>query len=101
VQSCLRISNPDSGALQLVDLGEERLRIDDHAVANHTGDAVVQNAGRQQPQHELAAVRVDRVPGVVTTLIPRDNREVRGQQIDDLAFAFVSPLRAEHRDVHK
>ena len=61
---------------------------------------VVQNAGRQQPQHELAAVGVDRVAGVVPALIARDDREIRREQIDDLALAFVAPLRAEHGDVH-
>ena len=56
--------------------------------------------GRQQAQHELAAVGVDGVPGVVPALIARDDREVRRQQVDDLALAFVAPLRAEHCDVH-
>ena len=88
------------GRRELVDLGEQRLRIDDDAVADHAGDAVVEDAGRQQPQHELAAVGVHRVPGVVSALVARDDREMRRQQIDDLALAFITPLRAEHRDVH-
>ena len=58
---------------QLVDLGEQRLRIDDHAVADDAGDAGMQDAGRNQPQDELLAVDVDGVPGVVSALIPRDD----------------------------
>ena len=85
---------------QLVDLGEQRLRIDDHAVADDADDAVVQDAGRDQVQHELLAVHVHGVAGVVAALIARDDREVRRQQVDDLALAFVAPLRAENRDVH-
>jgi hypothetical protein len=38
--------------------------------------------------------------GVVAPLVPADDREVRGEEIDDLAFAFVAPLRAKHGDVH-
>ena len=56
----------------------------------------MQDAGRQQPQHELASVGVDGVAGVVAALIAGDDREVRRQQIDDLALAFVAPLRSEH-----
>ena len=55
------IADVDAGRRELVDLGEQRLRIDDDAVADDAGDAVVQDARRQQPQHELASVRVDRV----------------------------------------
>ena len=88
-------------ARQLVDLREQRLRIDDHAVADDAGDAVVQDAGRDQVQDELLAADVDRVAGVVPALVARHAREVRRQQVDDLALAFVAPLRAENGDVHR
>ena len=38
---------------ELVDLGEERLRVDDDAVADDAGDVVVQNARRNETQNEL------------------------------------------------
>ena len=60
----------------------------------------MQDAGRNQPQHELRAVDVDGVAGVVAALIARDDVEARRQQIDDLALAFVAPLRAEHCEIH-
>ena len=42
----------------------------------------------------------DRMTGVVPALIARDDGKLRRQQIDDLAFAFISPLRTEYSDVH-
>ena len=89
----------DAAARQLVDLGEQRLRIDHHAVADEAHDAGMQDAGGNQVQHELLAVHVDGVSGVVAALIPRDGREVRRQHVDDLAFALVAPLRAQNRDI--
>ena len=44
----------DAQRRQLVDLLEERLRIDDHAVADQAGDAGVQDARGNQVQHELS-----------------------------------------------
>ena len=89
---------PDFDAVpaELIDLGEERLRVHDDAVAYHARHALVQDAGRDQAQDELPAVHEDGMAGVVATLIPRHDVEMRGHEIDDLAFAFVAPLRAEH-----
>ena len=36
----------------------------------------------------------DGVPGIVAALIPRDAVEVLGQDVDNLALAFVAPLDA-------
>src|SRR5207249_5461626 len=41
------------------------------------------------------------VAGVVSALIARDDREMRREEIDDLAFPFVAPLRAQHNEIHK
>ena len=38
---------------------------------------------------------------VVAALIPRDDREMGRQEIDNFSFAFVAPLRAEHNEIHK
>ena len=83
----------DPVLLQLVDLRQQRLRIDDHTVPDHTDHAGMENAGRDEPQDELGPSRVDGMAGVVAALISRDDVEARRQQIDDLAFAFVAPLR--------
>ncbi len=90
----------DAGARELVDLREQRLRIHDDAVADDAGDAGMQDARRNQPQHELRAVDVDGVPGVVSALVARDDVETRREQVDDLALAFIAPLGAEHSEIH-
>ena len=43
----------------------------------------------------------DRVAGVMTTLIAGDDIEVRREQIDDLALAFIPPLGADDCEIHK
>ena len=86
----------DADPRELVDFREQRLRIDDDAVADDARHAVVQDARRDEMQHELLAFDVYRVTGVVATLVARHDREVRRQQIDDLALALVAPLRAQH-----
>ena len=90
----------DAEPLQLVHLGEQRRRIDHHAVADDADDAGMQDARRDQVEDELLAAHVDRVAGVVAALVPADHRELRRQQIDDLALALVAPLGAQHGDVH-
>ena len=86
----------DAVLRQLVDLGKQRLRIDDDAVADDARDARVQDAGRNQAEDELGPVHVDRVTGVVSSLVAADQRKMRREKIDDLALALIAPLRAEH-----
>ena len=83
------VADLDAERRQRVDLGEQRLRIDDDAVADDAEHAVVEDARRDQVQDELPAVDVDGVPGVVAALIARDDAEMGRQQIDDLALAFI------------
>jgi len=94
------LADGDAGLLDLVNLGKQRLRIDDDAVADDTGNPGVKNPGGQQAQHELAAIRIHGVTRVVSALVARHDREMRRQQIDDFSLALVSPLRTEHGDVH-
>src|SRR5262249_973833 len=51
-------------------------------------------------QDELAPGNVYGVTCVVSALIPRDEIEVGGQQVDDLPFAFVAPLCTQYGKVH-
>ena len=94
------VTDVDAVSRQLVHFGEQRLGIDDDAVADDAGDAGMEDAGRDEAQDELGAVDIHRVAGVVSTLIPRDDGKVRRQQIDDLPFAFIAPLSAENRKIH-
>src|SRR5262249_27266897 len=58
-----------------------------------------QDARGDQLQDELAAADLDSVAGVVAALVARDDVEVLREEVDDLAFAFVTPLRAHNDDV--
>ena len=85
------IADVDAVLRQLVDLGEQRLRIDDDAVADDAGHAGMQNARRNQPEHELHAVDVDGVAGVVSALIPGHDVEAGVMQVDDFCPLPSSP----------
>src|SRR5262245_16874959 len=84
---------------QAVDLVEQRMRRDHHAVADDAGLARMGDARRDQVEHEFmvdsAAANDDGMAGVVAALITGDDVEMWREQIDDLALAFVSPLRAD------
>src|SRR5262249_49456504 len=90
----------DSVSGQLIDLGEERLQIDDDAVPDDAGQLAMQNAGGDEAQHEFRAVDVHGVSCVVPALVPCHDIEARGEQIDHLTFSFVAPLRAEYGEIH-
>ena len=53
------------------------------------------NPGRQQVQHERFVADLNRMAGVVPALIAGDDIEMFGQEINDLAFAFITPLSAD------
>src|SRR5262245_51228834 len=49
---------------------------------------------------DAMAANNDCMTCVMTALIARDDVEMRRQEIDDLAFSFVSPLRTDDRKIH-
>jgi hypothetical protein len=69
---------------------ETRSRCSDQA-----HDAIAQDAGRNQVQHGLLLADDERVPGVVTALKTHDRARAIREHVDDGAFAFVAPLRAD------
>ncbi len=72
-------------------------RVDHHAAADHRIDAWAKNARRQQRQLVGLAVELDRVTCVVAALVADNNVVIFGQQVDDLALGFVTPLQADYR----
>ena len=62
----------DAVGPQLIELGKQRLRIHDHAVADDADDAGVQDAGGNEVQHELEAADVHGVARVVAALVADD-----------------------------
>ena len=60
--------------------------------------------GRRTPlgyqlQYEFLLPDEDRMSGVMAALITRNGVKFLGKQIDDLALAFIAPLRAEHNQI--
>jgi len=81
------------------DLGEQHLRIDDDARADHVERVLAQDARWDQMQDRLLALHDERVSSVRAALEPRDELRARAQMIDDLALALVAPLGADADDV--
>ena len=69
-----------------------------HAVADQAQRVVAQDAGGDQVQDGLLAVDDQGMAGVVAALEAHDRADFLGQQIDDLALAFIAPLGTENDD---
>ncbi len=80
-------------ARQRVQLGEERLGIEHHAVADDA-DRALEDAGGDLVQHELACARVDGVAGVSAALVAHDEVGALGEHVDHFALTLVTPLGA-------
>jgi len=92
---------PDADALRfeiggLLEKGRGR---EHEPVADDAESRRMEDARGDEVEDDLAAPDVDRVPGVMAPLITGDDIEGRGQQVDDLALAFVAPLSAENEEV--
>ena len=90
----------DAVSRQLVHFGEQGLRIDHDTISDDARDTRMQNAGGNQTENELRPVHVHGMAGVVSALVPCHEREMRREEIDDLAFAFIAPLRTEDGNIH-
>src|SRR5262249_12294594 len=94
----------DALRAQSVNLIEQRLRINHHAIADDAGLARMGDARRNQVQNEFmidfATANDDGVAGVMAALIASDDVEMWREQVNDLAFAFLSPLGADDCEVH-
>ena len=67
--------------------------IEHHTITDHAAAAGPQNAARHQLKYEFFSVDDDRVAGIVSAGIAGHDREIFGENVDDLAFTFVAPLR--------
>jgi len=70
--------------------------VNDNTVANDAGGVGVDETGRQQMELEGFAIDNDGMPRVVASGAARDDVEFSAESVDNLALAFVAPLRAEH-----
>src|SRR5581483_5087860 len=82
-----------------LDLVEQRLRIDDHPVAEDAELVRVQDPRGDQLQRIVLLTEADRVPRVVAALIARHDVEALAQEVDDFSLSLVTPLRADDREI--
>ena len=92
-------SDRDVLLLQRGDLIEQGLRIEHHAVADDRQFPGPHHARGQQRKLIGDAVDDQRVAGIVAALEADDDIGLLGQPIDDLAFALVAPLGADHDNI--
>src|SRR4029077_2000407 len=71
---------------------------DDHPLAQHAGDTAAQDARRDEVRDVLLSVDHQRVSRVRAAAPTDDDLSLLGEQIDDLALTFVSPLRSDDDD---
>ena len=89
----------DALFLKLGDLVQQRARVEHHAVADDRELAGPHHARRQQRQLISGAVDHQRMAGVMPALEAYDDVGLLGQPVDNLAFALVPPLGADHDNI--
>ena len=85
----------DPALHQPLDLGEQRLGIEDHAVADRAAHARMENPARDLLEDEAGGPEVHRVAGIRPALVAHDPVGPLGQDVDELSFSFVAPLGAD------
>ena len=92
-------SDDDTLHFELRDLIQQRVRVEHHAVADHRKFSRPHDAGRQERQFVGGAVDDQRMAGIMAALKADDDVGLFGEPVDDLAFAFVAPLGADHDNI--
>jgi hypothetical protein len=88
----------DSVGDELVDLGEQCVRIEHDTVADCAAHALMQNAARDLVEDERGFAEVDGVAGVRATLVADDPVSALREDVDEFALPFVAPLGADDHD---
>jgi len=83
---------------QLVHLCHQRLRVDDYACADETGEGRVEHARRHQVQFERVSLGDDRVTGVITAVEAGDDLGPACQVVHHAPLSLVAPLSTHHDD---
>jgi hypothetical protein len=85
----------DAAGLERVELGEQHVRVHDHAVADDRHDPGVEDPARHELELEHLAVDDERVPGVVAALVADAQRSLFRQVVGEPTLALVTPLGAD------
>ena len=97
VEAPLELEAP---ALDLLELLHEVERIHHDAVAYDAVLAFVQDSGRHEVQNVLLVADHHGVARVRAALEPHDYIRLLGEEVDDLALAFIAPLGANEYSIH-
>lgn len=89
----------DAGFLQGIAFSEKGFRIEDDTATDDTNRTLMEDPGRHHVKDETTPVEGDRMSCVVSTLITRDTIKPIGEDIDDLSFSFVAPLKTDDRNI--
>ena len=87
--------NGQTVRLEHRDLLQQRRRVDNHAIADHTLASRPQYTAGHKVKHKLFAVNDDGVAGIVTARVTRYDSVAFAEHVHDLAFALVTPLGAK------
>jgi hypothetical protein len=69
-------------------------RIQHHAYADNAEHSIVKYSGWDKVEDVAIVSEFNRVAGIVSALITGHTVEFSGEDVDDFAFAFISPLEA-------
>jgi len=82
----------DPGFVEFVQFFAQGNRVDHNTVADDVLQPRAKNARRHRMEHELFTVENKRMPGVGASLEAGDDVVLGGKNVNNLSFAFVSPL---------
>ena len=91
-----RSVNADSVLAQAIHFLQKCNRIQNHPVTDYAATVFAQDTAGNQLQNELFSIDDDRVAGIVSTGVAGDHRKILGENVDNLAFAFIAPLGADN-----
>src|SRR5262249_32364764 len=74
------------------------LWIDHHPLSEDAANVLAEDTARHETNDELLVSDDERVTRVRTSAVAHDHIRALGEDVDDLAFALVAPLRAYDHD---
>ncbi len=85
--------------LQTIHFLNQHAGVDHHAVADQASLRRVEDPGGNEMKDMLLVIDDKRVTGVVSSLEAHHAVSLFGEQVNNLAFSFISPLGANNNDI--
>jgi len=93
------LPHSNSIAFEFADFLQQRFRREYDAVADQALDILAKNARRNQMKGGFLAFYNQSMAGIMAALKAYHSRNLIGQQVNNLAFSFITPLGAQHYNV--